>query len=89
MTLTKCQTYLGVAASALVVVAALWGGVVWAMDTRYITVGTFEKALNDSDARYLKRQIRKLEYLKQHGSITPQQEWELDGLYQELEELQQ
>lgn len=88
MTLTKCQTYLGLTGSVLVVLAALGGGAVWALDTRYITVGSFEKALNKVEVRDIKRQIRKLEYLKNHGLITPQQEWELDGYYQELEEIQ-
>jgi len=89
MTLTKCQTYLGLAGSAIVVLAALGGGAVWALDTRYITVGSFEKALQQADVRYLKRMIRKLEYLKQHGGLTAQQEWELEGLKQEVEELEQ
>lgn len=89
MTLTKCQTYLGLAGSIIVVLAALGGGAVWALDTRYITVGSFQKALDEADVRYLKRMIRKLEYMKEHGGLTPVEEWELEGLKQEVEDLQQ
>ena len=89
MTLTKCQTYLTFIGAALVVITSFGAGTVWALDTRYITIGTFEKALNKSELRNIKRDIRKLEYLKKHGQITPQQEWELEGLYQEMGELQQ
>ena len=89
MILTKCQTYLTFIGAVLVVLTSIGAGTVWALDTRYITIGSFEKALNKSQVRNIKRDIRKLEYLKQHGQITPQQEWELEGLYQELGELHQ
>jgi len=88
MTLTKCQTYLTFIGAALVVMTALGGGTVWALETHFVTITGLEKALSKTEVRNIKRMIRNLEYKKQNGTITAQEEWQLQGLYQELEELQ-
>lgn len=69
-------------------VAGGTGAKYW-MDHEYVPIGSLEKAFNARDVRDIRRMIRKLEYLKQNGQITPQQEWELQGLYNELGELTQ
>lgn len=74
-----------------VMAGLLAGGIsttVWALDTRYITVVSFEQALMKKEIRDLKRMIRSLEYKKERGTITDQERWELRGLYDELEALQ-
>lgn len=58
------------------------------MDHEYVTIGSVQEAFTKRDITLLKRQIRKLEYLRKKGIITDAQDWELQGLYQELEELQ-
>jgi hypothetical protein len=99
MTLTKTQTVLGIAASAVVVCAVIFGGIVWAAEHHFETIAahdtsmevaanSFDKALKSEAAREIKREIRKLEYKKQKGIITDQELYELQGLYQELNELQ-
>ena len=79
-------------AGLLVVLSGLMAGgistTVWALDTRYVTVVGFESALKQKEIRDLKRMIRKLEYKKERGTITDQERWELQGLYDELSELQ-
>jgi hypothetical protein len=76
----------GAVATAMVAVVV---PTVWALDTRYITIGSFEQALDKRDIRDLKRDIRKLEYLKDGGQASERQLWELDDLSQELDELTQ
>lgn len=76
----------GACATAMVAVVV---PTVWALDTRYITIGSFEQALDKRDIRDLKRDIRKLEYLKGSGQASDRQLWELDDLTQELDELTQ
>lgn len=70
-------------------VSAITVTTVWALDTRYITIGGFQADQLKRDVRDLKRDIRKLEYLKNAGEATDRQLWELDDLTQELEELTQ
>jgi len=59
------------------------------LDHEYIPVGALQKAFDERDVRDLKRDIRKLEWLKKNGQITPQQDWELEGLYKDLGDLTQ
>lgn len=102
MTLTKTQTILGIGASAIIILAFISAGLLWAAETHFETkinheasldikiaaaVVGFDKALNDQAKREIKREIRRLEYKKQKGIITDQELYELQGLYQELEEL--
>jgi len=98
MSLSKTQTYVTIAAASTVVLAFVFAGIVWAAGTHFETIAAhnasldeavagFEKAINESDAREIKRVIRKLEYLKQKGTITDQELYELEGLKQELEDL--
>ena len=54
----------------------------------YVTVGALEKAFNAQDLRDVKKEIRRLEYLKGQGTLTDRQQWELTDLYDELEDLQ-
>ena len=75
----------GVAAA----VSAITVTTVWALDTRYITIGGFQADQLKRDVRDLKRDIRKLEYLKKAGDATDRQLWEVDDLNQELDELTQ
>lgn len=98
MTLTKTQTILGSAASAVVVIAFLFAGAIWAAERHFETIAAhdtsmalaannFDKALKSEAAREIKREIRRLEYRKQKGIITDQELYELQGLYQELDEV--
>lgn len=98
MTLTKTQAWVTIGAGSTVILAFIFAGIVWAAGTHFETksshqdsldeaVAGFEKAISDSDRREIKRVIRKLEYLKQKGTITDQELYELEGLKQELEDL--
>jgi len=75
---------IGAVATALVAISV---PAVWALDTRYVTVGSVEQAFLTRDIRDLKRQIRKLEFLKATNEITEAETWEMNGLKGELEEL--
>lgn len=85
MNIADIGVMLGIAMS--VSLAGGTAGKYW-MDHEYVPIGSLEKAFNERDIRDIKRMIRKLEYLKQHNKITPQEQWELQGLYQELDDLQ-
>ncbi len=98
MSLSKTQTYVTIAAASTVILAFVFAGIVWAASTHFETIAAhdasiaetvagFEKAISDSDKREIKRQIRKLKYLKEKGTITDQELYELEGLLQELEDL--
>lgn len=98
MTLTKTQTIIGIAASSIVVLAFLFAGLLWAAETHFETVAShkasmelaansFDKALKSEAAREIKREIRRLEYREKKGIITDQELYELQGLYQELEDI--
>ena len=68
--------------------AAGTAGKYW-MDQEYVPVGALQKAFQERDIRDLKRRIRQLEWLKQNGGLSDRQEWELNDLRHELEDLQQ
>lgn len=99
MTLTHTQKILGVCASGVVVLAFVFGGLLWAAEKHFQTIEAdkvimaeavvgFEKAIKNEAKREVKREIRRLKYKQQKGTITDQELFELEGLYQELEELQ-
>ena len=75
----------GSVATALVAVSV---PAVWALDTRYVTVASVEQAFQKRDVRDMKRMIRKLEFLEKNGSISELEQFELKGLRQELEDLE-
>jgi len=78
-----------VAAGALAVaMAAIMVPTVWALDTRYVTAASVEQSFISRDIRDVRRMIRKLEWLEKHGKISAAEEWDLEGLRIELEELQ-
>jgi hypothetical protein len=98
MTLTKTQSIVAIAASSIVILAFVFAGILWAAETHFETVKAhehsvdqvvagFDKAINAQAIREIKRLIRDLEYKKQSGTITDQERWKLQGLYQELEDL--
>ena len=88
-TWNKLGIVAGALAAAIAVGSAGLAGTVWALDTRYITIGGFKQALDEKELRDINRMIRKLEYLKNNNQITDQQRWELEGLYLERQELTQ
>ena len=92
---SECSKAVKITTAVLGLVAVfaglLAGGIsstVWALDTRYVTVGSLEQAFAKKEIRDLKRMIRTLEYKKQQGTITNQERWELQGLYDELAALE-
>jgi hypothetical protein len=74
----------GAVCTALVAIAV---PAVWALDTRYVTTGSVEKAFLVRDIRDIKREIRKLQFLVDNGQATALDKFELKGLIDELEEL--
>jgi Tfp pilus assembly protein PilN len=82
------QTFIAVGTVATALTAAAVPAV-WALDTRYVTIASVEKAFLERDIRDIRRDIRKLEFLKSKNQATELQLWELEQLKQELEELQQ
>ena len=58
------------------------------LDNEYITVSSIEQLFVERDIDYLKREIRKLEFQEKKGTLTDAQQWELESLRDELEELQ-
>jgi hypothetical protein len=74
----------GAVATALVAISV---PAVWALDTRYVTIASVEKAFLQRDVRDLKRMIRKLQFLVDTGEATDLDVFELKGLNDELEEL--
>jgi len=77
-----------VAAGALAVaLTAIMVPTVWALDTRYVTAASVEQSFLARDIRDVKRLIRKLEWLEGKGTITELQQFELEGLRDELEDL--
>ena len=98
MSLTKTQTITAICASTIVILAFVFAGILWAAEHHFETVAaheasmelaasSFDKALKSEAAREIKREIRRLEYRKQKGIITDQELYELQGLYQELQEI--
>lgn len=63
------------------------GGKYW-LEHEFVPIGSVEQAFNKRDQRDIKRMIRKLEYLESNNQITEAQRWELNGLREELEELE-
>ena len=76
----------GAVATALVAISV---PAVWALDTRYVTIGSVEQAFLVRDIRDLKRMIRRLQFLVDTGAATDLDVFELEGLKGELEELSQ
>lgn len=98
MTLNKTQAIIGISTGAIIIIGFLFAGWLWAMETHFETrsehqvsldeaVAGFDKAISDSDARAIKREIRRLNYKLKKGIITDQELYELEGLKQELEDL--
>lgn len=77
---------LGAVATALVAISV---PAVWALDTRYVTIASVEQAFLKRDVRDLKRQIAKLEWLRDNNQATDLDLFELHQLQQELEEITQ
>ena len=77
---------LGAVATALVAISV---PAVWALDTRYVTIASVEQAFLKRDVRDLRRQIAKLEWLRDNNQATDLDLFELHQLQQELEEIQQ
>ena len=86
MSLSDIGIILGICSP--LVIGAGTAGQYWAKN-EFITVGSFEQALTESETRAIKRLIRDLEYKQQQGMITEREQWQLEGLYSELEELEQ
>ena len=63
------------------------GGKYWA-DHEYVPVSGLSKEFTQRDIRDLKKDIRLFEYDKKNGGLTDRQEWELEQLYNDLEDLQ-
>ena len=74
----------GAVSTALVAISV---PAVWALDTRYVTIASVEQAFLKRDVRDLKRDIRSLEFLEKKGTITDLQQFQLDGLRDELEDI--
>lgn len=74
----------GAVATALVAISV---PAVWALDTRYVTIASVEKAFLVRDIRDLKRMIRKLQFLVDTNQATDLDVFELKSLSDELEEL--
>jgi hypothetical protein len=74
----------GAVSTALVAIAV---PAVWALDTRYVTIGSVEQAFLIRDVRDIKRMIRRLQFLVDTGQATDLDVFELQGLNDELEEL--
>ncbi len=74
----------GAVCTALVAIAV---PAVWALDTRYVTIGSVEKAFLVRDIRDIKRMIRRLQFLVDTGQASDLDVFELKGLTDELEEL--
>ncbi len=74
----------GTVCTALVAIAV---PAVWALDTRYVTIGSVEKAFLVRDIRDIKRMIRRLQFLVDTGQATDLDVFELKGLNDELEEI--
>ena len=77
---------LGAVATALVAISV---PAVWALDTRYVTIASVEQAFLKRDVRDLRRQIAKLEWLRDNNQARHLDLFELHQLQQELEEIQQ
>jgi len=60
---------------------------VWALDTRYVTIGSVEQAFLVRDIRDIKRMIRRLQFLVDTHQATDLDVFELQGLNDELEEI--
>jgi hypothetical protein len=58
------------------------------LEHEYVPVAGLADALNARDIRDLKNDIRSLEYDLDHGGLTEKEEWELDQLRDDLEDLQ-
>ena len=58
------------------------------LKNEFVSVSSLEEAFEARDKKEIKRQIRSYEYDRDHGGLTDKEEWELDQLYDELEELE-
>lgn len=84
MTLSDVGIMCGVCVSLLTPTGL---GVKYWAEHEFITVGSFEQALNKQQVRDLQSDIRELEYLKQKDLATDRQLWKLEDLKQELSEI--
>ena len=58
------------------------------LEHEYVPVTGLSEEFNLRDIRDLKKDIRLFEYDKKNGGLTDRQEWELEQLYNDLEDLQ-
>lgn len=58
------------------------------LDHEYVQVSGLTEALDERDRRRVKKEIKSLEWDRDHGGLTDKEQWELQQLYQELESLQ-
>ena len=58
------------------------------MDHEYVPVSGLSEEFNQRDIRDLKKDIRLFEYDKDNGGLSDREQWELEQLYNDLEDLQ-
>lgn len=82
MNLADVATVIGIC-STLIVPAGVGGK--YYLDHEYVPVSSFVK----KEIRDVKKMIRELEYDKQSRGLSEREQWELDQLYNDVEELQE
>lgn len=75
---------LSLAAAAVTVSAALLGAGVWAMDTRYVTIGNLQKFAEEQDRKELQERIEELTLKKELDMASEYDKALLEKLKQRL-----
>jgi len=76
------------AAATVVAITTLTGAVVWAADTRYITISGLQELFEQQQELELRDDIRMLEWDRDHGGLSERDEWLLERYRDDLEALQ-
>jgi len=76
------------AAATVAAITTLTGAVVWAADTRYITISGLQELFEQQQELELRDDIRMLEWDRDHGGLSERDEWLLERYRDDLEALQ-
>jgi len=87
----KVSKIAGGIAAFIVAAGVIWTTSLNAFDTahkEFVTVGKLVEEFTKMELREIKKEIRRLEFIKATEGLTVRQEWELTDLYDQLEDLQ-
>ena len=75
-------------AAAITAISVILGGLAWAGDSRWITIGGLQELFEAQEAQELRYRIRELEWDADHGGLSEKDEYLLEQCTDDLEALE-